>query len=90
MLGNVAEAEMRDPVARQARDVAALELDRALRRHLAHDCLDRGGAADAVAAQQADDLARLDMHVDALQDVALAVIGVQIGDLEHHAASSPR
>ncbi len=90
MLGNVAEAEMRDPVARQARDVAALEPDRALRRHLAHDRLDRGGAADAVAPEQADDLAGVDMHVDALQDVALAVIGVQIGDLEHHAASSPR
>ena len=30
------------------------------------------------------------LHIDALQDVALAVIGVQIADLEHHAASSPR
>ena len=32
----------------------------------------------------------VDMHVDALKDVALAVIGVQILDLEHQAASSPR
>ena len=40
--------------------------------------------------KQADDLAGVDMHVDALQDVALAVIGVQIRDLQHHAASSPR
>jgi hypothetical protein len=30
------------------------------------------------------------MHVHALQDVALAVIGVQAFDLKHHAASSPR
>ena len=90
MLGNVAEAEMRDAVARQPRDVAALELDRALRRHFAHDRLDRRRASDTVAAQQADDFAGVDVHVDALQDVALAVVGVQVVDLEHHAASSPR
>jgi hypothetical protein len=30
------------------------------------------------------------MHIDALQDVAFAVIGVQILDFQHHAASSPR
>jgi hypothetical protein len=30
------------------------------------------------------------MHIHALQDVALAVIGVQILDLQHQAASSPR
>ena len=90
MLGHVAEPEMRDLVARQARDIAALEQDRALRRHFAHDGLDGGGAADAVAAEQADHLAGVDMHIDALQDVALAVIGVQIADLQHQAASSPR
>jgi hypothetical protein len=49
-----------------------------------------GRASDAVAPQQADDLALVDMQIDALQDVALAIIGVQIGDLQHHAASSPR
>jgi hypothetical protein len=30
------------------------------------------------------------MHVNALQDMALAIIGMQILDLEHQAASSPR
>ena len=90
MLGHIAEAEMRDPVARQAGDVLALEADRALRRHLAHDRLDRGGAADAVAPEQAHDLAGVDIEIDALQDVALAVIGVEIPDLEHQCASSPR
>ena len=90
MLRNVAEAEMGDSVARQARDVGALEFDRALRRHLAHDGLDGRGAADTVAAEQADDLAGIDVHIDALQDMALAVIGVQILDLQHQAASSPR
>ena len=30
------------------------------------------------------------LKVDAVQDVALAVVGVQVLDLEHQAASSPR
>ena len=81
---------MGDAVARQARDVGALEADRALRRHFAHDGLDRGGAADAVAAEQAHHFAGRDVDVDALQDMALAVIGVQIPDFQHQAASSPR
>ena len=29
-------------------------------------------------------------EIDALQDVALAVEGVEIADLEHHAATVPR
>ena len=43
--------------------------------------LDRRRAARAVAAEQADDLALADAHVDAVQDVALAVVGVQAGEL---------
>ena len=90
MLGHIAEPEMRDLVTRQPGDVAALEQNGSLRRHLAHDRLDRRGTADAVAAEQAHNLAGIDMHIDALQDVALAVEGVQILDFQHHAASSPR
>ena len=37
-----------------------------------------------------DDLALVDGEVDALQDVALAVEGMEIADLEHHAATVPR
>ena len=63
----------------------------ALRRHLAHDRLDGRGAADAVAPEQAHDLAGGDVMIDALQDMALAVIGVQIPDISSiSAASSPR
>jgi hypothetical protein len=40
--------------------------------------------------KQADHFAGLDAHVHALKDVALAVIGVQILDLEHQCSSSPR
>ena len=46
----------------------------------AHDGLERRALADAVAAQQADDLALADVERDAVQDVALAVVGVQVLD----------
>ena len=81
---------MGDLVGPQACDRAALESDLADRRHQSHDGLAGGRAADAVAAEQADDLALIDPEVDALQDVALAVEGVEIADLEHHAATVPR
>ena len=66
------------------------DADGALRRHLAHDRLHGGGATDAVAAEQAHDFAGGDVEIDAVQDVALAVIGVEIPDLEHQSTSSPR
>src|SRR6186713_951536 len=90
MLRHIAEPETCDLVAGKADDILALEADRAYRRDLAHDRLDRGGAADTVAAEQAHDLARGDVEIDALENVALAVIGVEIPDLEHQCASSPR
>src|SRR5581483_6675163 len=83
MLRYIAEAAARDPIARQPRDILPLEAYRAVRRHLAHDRLHGGGAADAIAAEQAHDLAGGDVEIDALQDVALAVIGVQIPHLKH-------
>ena len=73
-----------------AGDLLALEGDRALRCDLAHDRLDGGRAADPVAAQQADDLARLNVQIDPLQNVALAVIGVKIAHFQHQSASVPR
>ena len=90
VLGHVADAGMGDLVGPQPRDRAALEADLADRRHQSHDRLAGGRAADAVAAEQAHDLALVDREVDALQDVALAVEGMQVADLEHHAATVPR
>ena len=81
---------MGDLVGPQACDRVALESDFTYRRHQSHDGLAGGRAADAVAAEQADDLALIDPEVDALQDVALAVEGMEIADLEHHAATVPR
>lgn len=42
----------------------------------------RGGAAGAVAAQQRDHLARLNVDVDTVQDVRFTVPGVQVLDAD--------
>ena len=78
ILGDIADAPVRDLERLEAGDGFVLEDDRAVRRHVAHDRLQRGRAADAVAAENADDLAVADVKRDAAQDVALAVIGMQI------------
>src|SRR6516164_5038622 len=61
-LGNIAEAEMGNLVARHPRDVRSLEPDRALRRNLSHYGLDGGRATDTVSAEQAYNLSCIDMH----------------------------
>jgi hypothetical protein len=80
---HVAQATARDVVRPQTVDALALEANRPDRRHFADDRLDRRRAAGAVAAQQAHDLALADVQGHALQDVALAVIGVKVGDVKH-------
>src|SRR5262249_11727474 len=87
---HIADAELGDLVRLEAGYRLALERDRAVRGHVAHDRLQGGRTADAVAPEDADDLPLAHREVDALQHVALAVIGVQTADLEHHAASAPR
>ena len=52
----------------------------------AGDGLEQRGLADAVAAEHADHLARTHRQVDALHDVAGAVMSVQVRDLEHRQA----
>src|SRR4051812_12110735 len=58
-------------------------------RRQAEDALQRGGLADAVPSEQPDHLPALDRERDALQDMALAVIGVDFVELEQgaHAAA---
>jgi hypothetical protein len=81
--GNVADAPVGDVEGALAEDLVAAQADRPLAVHQAHDRLDRGRAAGAVAPEQAHDLALAHVHVDAVQDVALAVVGVQVGQLQH-------
>ena len=66
-------------------DVLAGEADApAPRADDAHDREQRRGLARAVPADQRDHLALAHRERDALQDVRLAVVGVEILDLEEH------
>jgi hypothetical protein len=65
----------------QAGDGIAVEQHTAVAwLHQAHDGLERGRLADAVPAEQAHHFAPLHVERDAVQDVALAVIGMHILD----------
>ena len=60
------------------------KLDLALgRRDPAGDGFQQRGLADAVAAEHPHHLAVAHRQIDALDDVACAVMGVEVSDLEH-------
>ena len=76
--GHVADARRRDAEGRPARGVLAEHRDLALaRRRQSHQASQRRGLAGAVASEQRGDLALGDAEADAMQDMALAVIGVE-------------
>ena len=76
--GHVGDAQLRHFKGWAAVHGLALDLHAAaLRRHDAHDGLEQGAFAHAVAAHEADGFATGHGKVDATQDVAGAVIGVQ-------------
>ncbi len=77
------DAAPRDVVGGEADELLPAEHDRAAPlRDDAHDRLQGGGLADAVAPQQRHHLALGDGEVHAVQDVRLAVPGVQVGDAQ--------
>src|SRR5687767_13518702 len=78
VLGHVADAQVRDLERLAAEDLLVAPGHRAFAVDEPHDGLDGGRAAGAVAAEQRDDFSRLDVEVDAVQDVALAVEGVDV------------
>ena len=84
---HIADAEAGELVRRQPGDGIAVEHHRAVARpHQAHDGLQRRALADAVAAEEADHLAGADLERDAVQDMALAVIGVHVLDQDQRHA----
>src|SRR5262249_50171362 len=87
VLGHVAETLARDDIGRQPADLLVAEAYGAGGRHVAQDGLDGRRAAHAVAAEETDDLALAHRQRHALQDVALAVERVEIGDGEHQTTS---
>src|SRR2546423_5544005 len=81
ILGHVAYSEPRQFVCRQGGDgLAGKQHFAAMGMHQAHDRLERRALADAVTPEQAHDLTAVDVERDAVQDVALAVIGVHVLD----------
>ncbi len=88
-----ADAELGDPVGRQAADFLAAESDPAgARRRQPHDRAHGGGLAHAVAAHQRHHLAGRDGKRNAEQHLAEAVAGFDAGEFEDavsHAARPP-
>ena len=78
-LRDIADAPARNLMGRAAREIEAVELDRsAASRRKPHDRAQRRGLADAVAAEQRGALAGLHLEIDALQDVQLADMDVDV------------
>src|SRR5581483_5944147 len=74
-------------------DLGAVEQDGAgLRRHHAHQTFQRRALAGAVAAEQGNDFMALHLQRDIEQDVRVAIIAVEVLDLEqaHGACTPPR
>src|SRR5262249_2160928 len=77
------DLEPRDLVSWQLRDIASGERDRALTRaRIPTDCHHQRRLAGAVGADQRDDLAVSDLHVDAAQRGNMAVIGLDASHAE--------
>jgi hypothetical protein len=90
-LRHVRHAFAGDDVRLHAADVLAVERDLALARlEQARDRAERGGLARAVRADEGDDLALLDVEVDAVQRGDGAVADFEVADREdrRHACAS--
>ncbi len=71
-------------MARECCDIGAVHHDLAgARRHDADQRFHQRRFAHAVAADERDDLALRDREIDAVQDLALAIGGRQIANIEH-------
>src|SRR5690606_39056919 len=92
LLGNEADAGPGDAVQRQAHDRLLLEFHLALAlAYDAHDGAQGGGLADTVAAKQRDRLTGVDIEIDAMQRMALAIPGLEVAHLElRRRAATPR
>jgi hypothetical protein len=82
VLGDVGDAAADDLVHRKSARLLAVEHDGAGARHEAEDSAQRRRLADAVAPEQTGDPAAPHAERDALQDVRLAEIDVQVAHVE--------
>ena len=82
-LGRLRDAELGNLVDGRLGDVLAVEVDRTgARARRAANCHHQGRLARTVGADEGDDLPGIDVHVDALERLDLAVEGLNTPDLE--------
>jgi hypothetical protein len=75
----------------EPRELAAVEGDpTGARRNQAHDAPERRRLARAVASDEGDDLTGADVERDALEDMRLAVVGLQVFEGEERHVAAPR
>ncbi len=87
LLRHEAEPKASDAIGRQRADIAIAKLDPAgPRLEIAHDGENGRGLAGAVAAEEAHHLFFPHGQRDAVQDVAVAVEGMDVVELEHRSA----
>src|SRR5262249_61837379 len=85
-LRHLADAEIADPVARQAGDVVAAEKDAAGARRLdAGNRADQARLAGTVGADNGDELTLLGADRDAVQSLGIAIEDIKAFDAQDHA-----
>ncbi|MDT4869713.1 hypothetical protein FQZ97_1047570 [compost metagenome] len=83
-LGHIGDAGVHPLVRLETGDGAAFPVHRAfLGRDQAHQAFEQGGLAHAIAPEQAGDLAHLRLEGQATEDVAAAVVLVELVDCQH-------
>ena len=84
-LGHIGDAALRHFMGRQCGEICVVQHHPPRARpHQAHDCLQRRGLAGAVAAQQAQHLARREFERHAAQHLHMAVVAVDVVDAQRH------
>jgi hypothetical protein len=85
VFGHVGDAQVSEPVGRQPRDLPAVEAYAALGgADEPHDGLERRALAHAVATQQPHDLPGSHLEGNPVEDVRLAVVGVDVLEGQDH------
>ena len=88
-LGHEGDTPAGHGVGGQVVDGVAVEADLARpRRGEADDAADEGGLADSIPSEQRHRLARSHLERHVVEHVAVAVVGVDALDLQHHPSSS--
>src|SRR4029077_12950594 len=89
--GDLADAEVADPIARPARDIGAAIGDVAApaAQHAGNGA-DQRGLTGAIGADNGDDGALLDVERHAVERLDVAVEHIEVFDAQHHKTSAPR